>query len=208
MKLAKYITFTSFAFVVAISAGGTAWANDAGESLRIEKQHDTHSVNASPLGLLLGYYSLNYEYLIDGRHGFLVEGTYASYDVDNESVGSYGAGIGYRWHWSGGQDSGFLGVSAGFGVGSSLIRTDVLSDMSESHNIDIRSLYLTGNIGRRWAWDSGFNITLRVGAGYGDYEASTDSMSPEAQQQAADLQEQLAPLKVAFDGELSLGYTF
>ncbi|HUH04452.1 MAG TPA: hypothetical protein VML75_20795, partial [Kofleriaceae bacterium] len=66
----------------------------------------------------------------------------------------------------------------------------------------------TGNIGKRWAWDSGLNVTLRVGAGYGNYGISTDSEDPDAQEAVALVDDLLTLIPIALDGELSVGYAF
>ncbi|WP_428262138.1 outer membrane beta-barrel protein [Haliangium sp.] len=202
MKTARRII--PLAFIALLASAATASAE---EPLRIEKAERAHSINVSPLGLVLGYYSVNYEHLFEGGHGLMAEGIFARYDLDDDPISLYGGGVGYRWHWSGRQNSGFLGVSAGFGYGNGFVRTTE-NNMTQTSDLTTRTLYLTGNIGKRWAWDNGLNITARIGAGYGNYKVTTDSMDPEARQQAEDLHDQLSPVSFALDAELSVGYAF
>ena len=35
--------------------------------------------------------------------------------------------------------------------------------------------------GKRWAWDSGINITFRIGAGWAGYKVSSNSTDPNVQ---------------------------
>ena len=166
-----------------------------------------HSVNLSPLGVAFGSYALNYEYLLDGYHGFLVEGNFSSSSDDDTSNTSGGALLGYRLHWSGEQNSGFIGLSAAYQMGSG-DGTVTVNNEKKTFQVDSSYWAVTANVGRRWAWDWGLNITFRIGAGYGNYSFSTPSDDPDAQL-AVDLTDALLTiLPVAFEGELSVGYNF
>ncbi|HWM86455.1 MAG TPA: hypothetical protein VNO33_11470 [Kofleriaceae bacterium] len=165
-----------------------------------------NSINISPLGIVFGAYNLNYERLF-GAHGLLVEAGLARVSDDGDKATSVGGSLGYRWHWRGRQNSGFLGVSAGFydGTGEGTLED---GDMERSYDVDVTSYYLVANVGKRWAWDNGFNFTLRVGGGYGHYDITPRSDGPEAQEAAEELKDVLTEIPIAIDGELSLGYTF
>lgn len=156
-----------------------------------------NSVNLSPLGLLIGGYNLNYERLLGGYHGVLVESSF----VSNSTTSTFGGSLGYRFHWRGKQDSGFVGVNLGHSRGTAEASKE---GATQVHDVDLVASSLTVNVGRRWAWESGLNITFRIGAGRGSYEATTDSTDLEAKEAAAEL----SSLSVAFDSELSLGYNF
>lgn len=174
-----------------------------------------NSINGNPFGFLVGSYSLNYERLVNGTHGFLVEGNFGLTEGTTTTNGqankststNYGGGAGYRWHWSGRQQSGFLGLMAGYTVGSG---TGTLTSgaMSKSFDLKIKAPWVVANIGKRWQWDNGLNITFRIGAGWAQYTVSTSSMDPDAQAVKDFMQDILTLLPIAFDGELSLGYTF
>ena len=162
-----------------------------------------HSINPDLFGLVNGSYRLNYVYLMDGTHGFLVEPTLEMNSSGNESYTSYGAIVGYRWHWDGGQDSGFLGVNIGYLTG-----TGVSTQGGTDYDLTVTSFEMVPNIGWRWAWDFGLNITFRAGIGYGNHSASTSSDDPAAQAGVEALDDLLSFLPVAVDGELSLGWNF
>lgn len=166
-----------------------------------------NSVNLSPLGLLSGSYGLNYERLIGGYHGVLVEGNFSHSSGDNASSNSVGGTVGYRFHWRGSQNSGFVGLNLGYfkGSGEGSITNN---GMMKTFDVDTTVSSITANIGKRWAWDSGLNVTFRIGAGKGNYDVSTDSEDPDAQEVVKNVDDLLAFLPVAFDGELSLGYVF
>lgn len=163
-----------------------------------------HSINVNPLGVLTGSYNLNYEHLFDGGHGVIAEGAFSRYSgSESESVG-LGANLGYRWHWRGKQNSGFLGVTAGYSFGSA----EASKNNMDPVDFDVRVLSLTGNIGKRWAWDNGLNVTFRLGGGYGNWDVSTDSNDPDAKELAEDVDDILRLIPIALEGELSLGYMF
>jgi hypothetical protein len=178
-----------------------------------------NSFNLSPLGLLYGSYSLNYEHLSGGTHGLLIDGhidrdsgTASASDSSGTTTGTsrstdYGIGVGYRWHWSGEQSSGFLGLMAGYTVGSGT-STLTSGNMTSRFDLKIRAPWVVANIGKRWQWDSGLNITFRIGGGLAKYTVTTTSMDPDAQTAVKFLQDILTLLPIAFDGELSVGYTF
>lgn len=165
----------------------------------------SNSVNFSPLGLLVGSYALNYERLMNKRHGLLVEGVFSSTSGDGTSSTGYGGLVGYRWHWSPSQDSGFAGLNVGYQVGTGT--AEVTDDTGDKYSFDVdtTALAVTANIGRRWAWDFGLNITLRAGVGYGRYDVSTDSDDDLAQEAVDLVNELLTLIPVAIDGELSIG---
>lgn len=174
-----------------------------------------NSINASPIGVLLGSYSLNYEHLFNGTHGLMAEGNVgissgtssSGTETSSSKSTTYGGGVGYRWHWSGRQQSGFLGIMGGYsaGSGSSTITT---GGTAQTFDLTITAPWLVGNIGKRWQWDSGVNFTFRVGAGWAKYSVSTSSADPQAKDAVKFLQDVLTRFPIALDGELSVGYTF
>lgn len=193
---------------VAVAQAPTATAPAAVPSIESASAlNKKNSVNVSPLGLLVGSYGVNYERLLDGHHGLLVEGNFASSSSSNASNSSFGGTLGYRYHWSGGQDSGFVGLNLSYSSGSSeaVVTTD---DGMTSFDLDTTATTITANVGRRWAWDSGLNVTLRFGLGKGDYDVSTDSEDPDAQEAVELVDDLLEFLPLAVDGELSVGYAF
>ncbi|MEE2643391.1 MAG: hypothetical protein VYD19_00530 [Myxococcota bacterium] len=160
------------------------------------------SINFQPFPALAGSLSLNYAQLLDGYHGFLIEGalvnsTIEPTDPEEPKITTKGFDllVGYRYHWSGGQNSGFWGVSAGHSRGT--------SSRDNGSNISYKNTTLTLNLGRRWAWENGFNITFRAGLGFGDYNFKSDGDTEEQLGIAA-----LNELPIGLEGEFSLGYCF
>ncbi len=162
-----------------------------------------HSFNAvTPFDMSLGFFAGYYEYLKDGHHGLIFQ---AEYNRPFWGGTDFLAGsLGYRYHWSGSQDSGFIGANIRYGAGGTEGRTQ----SGEKFDIDFSSLVMTANIGRRWAWDSGFNVTLRFGGGRADVNVSTESQSEEAQRSVRATKALLAILPIAIDSELTVGWIF
>jgi len=170
------------------------------------KKERANSININPIGAFVGSYNLNYERLM-GSHGLLVEGSFSHQGSDDSSSTNGGVNLGYRWHWRGQQNSGFLGVTFGYAMGTG---EGSIGDgtTTKTFDVDTRLLAATANIGKRWAWDNGLNVTFRIGAGYGNWDVSTDDDDPDAQQGVEAVDDLLTLLPIALDGELSLGYAF
>jgi len=208
--------FASFALAASLLTSGTAFAEDAkpeakADAPKKDGPDGTNSINLNPLSLLGGYYGVSYEHLFDRTHGLLIEPFLyrkASGDTKSSSFGGY---AGYRWHWSKSQNSGFLGVNAGaaFGTGSASITTSVNGvSTTKSFDVNTRVIEVTGNVGRRFAWDNGFNLTLRIGAGYANRKVSTDSKDADAQRVVKLVDDLIKFLPIALDGEVSIGFIF
>jgi hypothetical protein len=198
----------SFALVLVAFATHPASADQTIQSTGPAPLERTNSINANPLAIIWGDYGGNYEHLFGGRHGLLVEAAFSSGGNDEASYTSYGGALGYRFHWSGSQDSGFLGLNVGFGVGTGASTVANSAGQPMTYDLSIRTLYATMDVGKRWQFDSGLNVTFRLGAGRALRTVSTTSNAPDAQKAAQDLQDVLAWLPVTLDGELSLGYSF
>lgn len=180
------------------------YAEPVAESKEDAQPFKNHSVNANPFGLLAGSYSFNYVYLTPEGNGFVGELSYSSSSsTDGSESSATGAGLGYRWHWNPKQQSGFIGAQLAYGVGTGSAQVN-----GTKFDVDTTALTVTANIGKRWQWDSGFNITFRIGGGWGSYSASTDDESPDAQKATELVNDLLSLLPIAIDGELSAGWTF
>ena len=165
-----------------------------------------NSINVSPLGVLVGNYALTYERLFAGQHGLIVEGIATRSTGDDGNSTQFGGGVGYRWHWRGRQNSGFLGIMIAQGFGTGEVTVD--NGAGEmTHAMTVRSTTVTGNIGKRWMFGP-VNLTVRFGLGYGHYVAKAKDDSQEAKNAEELMNDILAFLPIGVDGELSLGYTF
>lgn len=171
-----------------------------------ERGEPVNSININPLGAVGLNYALTYERLFAGSHGLVVEGIAAFSNGDDGDAKQFGGAVGYRWHWRGRQNSGFLGVmfSQGFGTGE-VVYSNGTTEMR--HGMNVRSTTVTANIGKRWLFGP-VNVTIRGGLGYGKYVASAKEDTPEAKDAEELMNDILAFLPIAVDGELSIGYTF
>lgn len=167
-----------------------------------------HSINASPLGLLFGNVALTYEYLHNGTHGLIVEGYGSHASNDDGSSLQFGGAVGYRWHWRGQQNSGFLGVMVSQSLGSGEVSTDVGGANQMTHAMSVRSTMVTGNIGKRWMLTDNVNLTFRFGLGWGHHVAKAKEDTQAAKDAEEMMNDILAFLPIGFDGELSVGYAF
>ncbi len=202
MKKIILVRASIFAAAVAAFAVGTSSAS---------AEETVNSVNVSPLGVLAGSYGVTYERLMPGGHGGIVEGTLSRSSSDGSSATSGGLTVGYRWHWRGRQNSGFLGINAGYarGTGNGSITTTVNNvETKKNFDLSIGVFALTANVGKRWMLTDNINITFRIGAGYGNYSVTTESTDPDAKDAVKAVDDLLRFLPVAFDGELSAGYNF
>jgi hypothetical protein len=180
----------------------------AAEPLVIEeKAEPKNSINISPLGLIAGNIALTYEHLFAGTHGVIVEGVLARASGDEGDSLQFGGSVGYRWHWRGRQNSGFLGVTFTQTVGSGSVTTNA-SGTEMTHDMSVRSTMLTGNIGKRWMLTDAINITARLGLGWGNHVASAKEDTQEAKDAEELMNDLLAFLPIGFEGELSVGYAF
>lgn len=189
----------------ALTAPASALAGDI-----ITKTADVesaNSINLSPLGVLSGSYGLNYERLMGGYHGLIAEATFQHSSNDDASSTGGGLRAGYRFHWRGQQNSGFVGLMVGYSMGTADATVQNTGGMMKTFDVDAKVLEVTANIGKRWTFND-FNLTFRVGAGWGKYDITTDSTDPDAQAAVNLVDDLLTFLPVAFDGELSLGYAF
>jgi hypothetical protein len=169
-----------------------------------------NSINVDAFGLLFKDLSLTYEHLWSGTHGLILE---AGYGQSNGEKGdsSYGLlAVGYRWHWSHRQNSGFLGVTYSQRYGSGYVETQVNDEPVEHHDMTVHSEMLTANIGKRWTLGSeeNWNITLRFGLGWGNHTATAKEDTMDAKEAEKEMNEILELVPIGWEGELSVGYNF
>lgn len=168
-----------------------------------QKAEPKTSINVSPLGVMFGNYAVTFEHLFNGSHGLILEGVASrASDGDSDSM-QFGGSVGYRWHWRGRQNSGFLGATFTQSVGSGSVTVD---DMK--HSLTVRSTMVTANIGKRWMVTDAVNVTLRFGLGWGHHVAKVKSQAEGAQEAEELMNDLLSLLPIGAEGELSVGYTF
>lgn len=206
----KRIALLSLALLVPATAAAQPAAAPPADPLAAEPApaEKDDSINVSPLGLLFGNVNLTYEKLFHGTHGLIAEIGFGrnSGEMGDEAHGA--AAIGYRWHWRGRQNSGFLGVTLtqAFGAGEMVYDPDTAGE--RRYEMNTRSTMLTANVGKRWMLGDDFNITLRFGLGWGHHVATAEEDTAEAKMAEEDMNDLLSLLPVGAEGELSVGYNF
>lgn len=165
-----------------------------------------HAINMCPGGIAFGIYSFNFEHLISQTHGlvgrFDYESISDSYSGNPIEINGFGFILNYRWHWSGSMESGFLGSYARYriyqGTGTSGV-TEFDFTMPE--------FTLGLNAGKRWVWNSGFNLTFALGYGVSFSSRDVDPTDASIESTISAFEDEYTFLG-PFLGEFSLGYAF
>lgn len=170
----------------------------------------TNSINLSVMST--SELGLNYMWRFANHHALVVEGFF-DYSSSADAGTNLGAGgqIGYRLLFSGTQDCWFLGLMAGFDAGKNALVTTNTSQsdvaVKRAYNLPYRRVRATLDLGRRWVFGPGFNVTARFGAGPGKrtYARSGDAA---VDAQAATVESVANFLPISLDAELSVGWLF
>jgi hypothetical protein len=111
-----------------------------------------HALNFGLLTVFGPGGGVNYEFLMDGFHGLLVE----------SSVGSehYAYMGGYRYHFSGAMESLFGGIYARYQYVEGSV-----TEFEKEFYYEISGASYGVNLGKRWVWENGVNVALRIGGG-------------------------------------------
>jgi len=165
-----------------------------------------HAVNICPIAPIFGFYSINYEYLISPKNGIIarfdyedVPKTYTDASIESSGIGFT---LNYRRHLSGEMNSLFLGAYTRYRIykGSGELE-------SEKIDLTLQSFSIGLNAGKRWAWDSGFNIVFSLGYGI-DINNSETNPDDGSFDHIVDQFKQEYEFMSPFYGELSIGYAF
>ena len=199
MKMA--MTFLTM-FALFVWATGDAAAQGSG----IESGGPSHAVNMCPIAVVFGVFSLNYEYLFDSSNGVVarfdyeaVPSTYSDAEIESSGKGLI---LNYRRHLSDSMASVFVGMYVRYRVfhGSGTSATTDFDATASEGSVGI-------NVGKRWTWDSGFNLTF--GLGYGFYRVHEDAEPTNASiATAVSTFTDEYPFFNPSYGELSIGYAF
>ncbi len=165
-----------------------------------------HAINVCPIAPAFGIYAVNYEYLFKPKHGIVVRIEYedipkAYTDADIESNG-WAFSLNYRRHLSEEMNSLFLGAYTRYRVynGDGILAT-------EKFDFDLPSFTIGLNGGKRWVWNSGFNITASLGYGF-SFDDRKATPSNDSIESVLDKFEKEYDFISPFYGELSIGYAF
>jgi len=166
----------------------------------------TQTINMCPLGIALGIYSANYEYLLNQTHGFVARLDYEAvpktYSDANLNVDGKAAILNYRYHFNKKMNSYYLGAFTRYREYSG----DGISD-NEKFDFKISEFTVGLNAGKKWVWNSGFNINFALGYGL-SFDKRTTSRTSSAIEAAVDTFENEYDFINGFLGEFSIGYAF
>jgi hypothetical protein len=167
------------AFALALSLDGAARADDLDEGVPFKSV----ALQANPLGLIIGRYSADLEYLPVPHHAlhFTPVGYFALPAVSDELTG-FGAEMGYRWY------SGLYGPH-GFFLGASFIALSLQYIHGALPGVPLDAPQDTSFVQLGGAIDAGYQVVilgnLAVGAGVGvEYTADTTQVTFEPQSHA------------------------
>ena len=165
-----------------------------------------NAINVCHIAPFFGIYSINYEYLFSPKNGIVARFEYEHIPktYTDASINSYGMAFtaNYRWHLKPEMNSIFLGAYGRYKI----YKGDGLQE-STKFDFSSPSFAIGLNVGKRWAWNSGFNIVFSVGYGYvmGDRVATPSNNG---------IEESLDQFEKDYDftspilGEFSIGYAF
>lgn len=165
-----------------------------------------HSINFCPVALAFGFYSVNYEYMISDHDGLVFRVDYESvpntYSDAEINVDGKAAILNYRYHIDGKLESCYLGAFGRYRIyqGAGTLN-------SQTFDFDISEFTIGLNAGKKWVWDSGFNINFTLGYGY-TFDDKTVSISTPAIESSIKVFEKDYDFNSGFFGELSIGYAF
>lgn len=165
-----------------------------------------HSINMCPLGIVLGIYSVNYEYMITKTHGIVFRLDYEdipkTYSDAKINANGKAAILNYRYHCDEKLGSFYIGAFGRYRIyeGNGNLN-------SQSFEFDIKDFTLGLNAGKKWVWDSGFNINFTLGYGY-SFQDKNKSMSTKEIDASIKVFEKKYDFIDPFLGEFSIGYAF
>ena len=165
----------------------------------------TDAVNFCPGGLAFGVLAVNYEHLFHGRHGLMVRydreevpDTYTDAKIEASAHAFF---LNYRWHPEEGMEGFYFGPYLRH-------RTYDGSGKLDGEGFDFRITERTVgvNMGKRWVWNSGFNLNLAFG--YGAITVDRDRPAdPSVRQRIGKFEKEYGNINPLY-GEFSVGYAF
>lgn len=123
-------------------------------------QSKTMAVGISLNNLFFGAFAANFEMLLSGRHGVMLEGSYLPVSSGSTSSDIYSSSLHYRFHFTEGLDTWFIDGYGKFGTGSGTGTSGI-----HPFTIEMNATAIGANIGKRFMFGPGFTITARFGYG-------------------------------------------
>lgn len=161
----------------------------------------TNSISIYPLGIVFGNAAFNYEHLFHGKHGIMIQ---CSFPFFGKTKGYTGA-LHYRHHYFSKQKH--IGLNSPFwGMFAYYEKSEAeIEDGYNQYNLKINFMKAGINWGRKWIFNSGFNICFRIG--YGIPFIAEFDWSP-TEPDNVEAIEALTKILGGIDGEFTIGYSF
>jgi hypothetical protein len=165
-----------------------------------------HAINMCPGGIAFGIYSINYAQLFGSNHVLVgrfdyedIPKTYTDANIESSGVAFI---LNYRWHFSGKMNSTYLGAYSRYRVynGSGTLE-------STTFDFEIDELTLGLNVGKRWVWNSGFNLNFALGYGFSFDNREIDPTNTSLESTVDNFESEYDFID-PFLGEFSIGYAF
>lgn len=198
-------------FITALSIAVSAESVDSTEQ-KIRK----NAIDIQPLKLMSGL-TINYERLLGEKTGLFLEGSAYLYDPLGSDSHGFGTGVQFRFHRFNnpkqvGLSSPYWGPTLYFekSSGSAEVATaNGFSSSIEKVEFDLTALRVGISTGRRWIYDSGFNIDLRGGYGiFPLYNLSWNDPKKSIAESDKDKVKTLSKVLGGIDFGFSLGFAF
>ncbi|MCP5062967.1 MAG: DUF3575 domain-containing protein [Ignavibacteriae bacterium] len=170
------------------------------------KNEVNQAVNFCPGGIIFGIYAINYEYLAGKNHGLVARFDYESVSEtlsnDKMEASGYAYTFNYRWHFSETMESFYVGSYVRY----KLYNGDA-TDGATKFDFTLHEYTLGLNAGKRWVWNSGFNINCAFGYGISKLNKETDPTSSSIDSKLDEFIDDYTFID-PFYGEISIGYAF
>lgn len=166
----------------------------------------SNSFNFCPFSAFFGLYSGNYERLIDQTHGIVLRFDYESisdkYNNNPVELSGYGFIVNYRYHFAKAMESLFVG---------SYVRYRIYKGNGTANatnfDFDINEWSYGLNVGKRWVWNNGLNVTFAIGYGFSNSTRKTSPTNDAIESTISSFEDEYTFFG-PFLGELSVGYAF
>ena len=170
------------------------------------KNKINQAVNFCPGGIIFGIYAFNYEYLVNGNHGvvarFDYENVSETLSEDTMEANGYAFTFNYRWHFSEAMESFYIGSYVRY----KQYQGDA-TDGATKFDFTLHEYTLGLNAGKRWVWNSGFNINCAFGYGISSLNKETNPTSSSIDSKLDEFIDNYTFID-PFYGEISIGYAF
>jgi len=170
------------------------------------KNKINQAVNFCPGGIIFGIYAINYEYLVNGNHGLVARFDYENVSEtlseDTMEANGYAFTFNYRWHFSEAMESFYIGSYVRY----KQYQGDA-TDGATKFDFTLHEYTLGLNAGKRWVWNSGFNINCAFGYGISKLNKETNPTSSSIDSKLDEFIDNYTFID-PFYGEISIGYAF